>query len=127
MGRDPFSARPVSLALAALLLWSLGAFEPVSAGTEFPRPDRPVADIVTSGYSDEATRDRQGEAERVLNDNDKPTQDHGTPPALLRCELAAVGYRQVDLLLLAPADGYLAVFEPPAVLPPVASIRPCGQ
>jgi SAM-dependent methyltransferase len=60
-------------------------------------------------------------------DVDKRTQDHGTPPALLRCELAAVGYRQVDFTSLAPADGYLAVFVPPAALPPVESIRPCKQ
>jgi hypothetical protein len=60
-------------------------------------------------------------------DVDKRTQDHGTPPALLRCELAAVGYRQVDFTALAPADGYLAVFVPPAVLPPVESIKPCKQ
>jgi hypothetical protein len=41
---------------------------------------------------------------------------------LLRCELGAVGYRQVDFLLLAPADGYLAVFE---ALPAPDAIRPC--
>jgi hypothetical protein len=58
-------------------------------------------------------------------DVDKPTQDHGTPPALLRCELAALGYRQVDFLSLAPADGYLAVFVPPSARPPVESIVPC--
>jgi len=60
-------------------------------------------------------------------DNDRPTGSHGTPPTLLRCELAAVGYRQVDFLLLTPADGYLAVFTPPPALPPVASILPCRQ
>ncbi len=60
-------------------------------------------------------------------DVDKPTQNHGTPPALLECELAAVGYRQVDFAWLAPAEGYLAVFEPPEALPPVAAIRPCRQ
>ena len=60
-------------------------------------------------------------------DNERPTQDHGTPPALLRCELAALGYRQVDLLELVPADGYLAVFQPPATLPPVPTITPCRQ
>ncbi len=58
-------------------------------------------------------------------DLDRPTQDHGTPPALLRCELAAVGYRQVDFVSLAPADGYLAVFVPPAQLPPIEAIKPC--
>ncbi len=60
-------------------------------------------------------------------DLDRPTQNHGTPPPLLRCELAAVGYRQVDFLPLTPAEGYLAVFLPPDQLPPVSSIRPCMQ
>lgn len=58
---------------------------------------------------------------------DRPTQRHGTPPALLRCELAAVGYRPVDLVSLAPADGYLAVFARPESLPPPGAIRPCRQ
>lgn len=60
-------------------------------------------------------------------DADRPTQDHGTPPALLQCELAAVGYRQVDFVQLAPAEGYLAIFAPPDQLPPVGSIKPCNQ
>jgi ubiquinone/menaquinone biosynthesis C-methylase UbiE len=63
----------------------------------------------------------------AIIDNDKPTEKHGTPPALLRCELAAVGYRQVDFFLLAPADGYLAVFAPPEVLPRPEDIRPCRR
>jgi ubiquinone/menaquinone biosynthesis C-methylase UbiE len=58
-------------------------------------------------------------------DADRPTQDHGTPPALLRCEAAAVGYRQVDFVALAPAEGYLAIFAPPARLPAVEAIKPC--
>jgi SAM-dependent methyltransferase len=202
----------------------------------FPTPDRPVAPIVSSGYSDEKTRDSNGEAERVMDrlvirpglriadigagqgyyavrlarrlgswgtiyaqdvkadylkrletrlqregirgvslvlgtpnnpklmpnsidvalvshvyheienpyeffyrlrpalaadarvaiiDVDRPTQDHGTPPALLRCELEAVGYRQVDFISLDPAEGYLATFLPPPELPPVSLIRPC--
>ena len=60
-------------------------------------------------------------------DMDRPTQRHGTPPALLRCELAAVGYRQLDFVWLAPADGYLAVFTPPETLPPAGGIQPCRQ
>ena len=63
----------------------------------------------------------------AIIDNDKPTDKHGTPPALLRCELAAVGYREVDFLLLAPADGYLAVFAPPEALPRPEDIRPCAR
>lgn len=61
----------------------------------------------------------------AIIDNDKPTGEHGTPPALLRCELAAVGYRQIDFSWLAPADGYLAVFAPPETLPRPEDIRPC--
>ena len=60
-------------------------------------------------------------------DMDRPTQSHGTPPALLRCELAAVGYRQVDFVVLSPADGYLAVFTRPVNLPPAGAIKPCRQ
>ena len=56
-----------------------------------------------------------------------PTSEHGTPPGLLRCELAAVGYHEVDVMSLAPADGYLAVFVPPATLPAPEAIRPCRQ
>jgi len=63
----------------------------------------------------------------AIIDNDKPTGEHGTPPALLRCELGAVGYRQVDFLWLAPADGYLAVFVPLEALPKPETIRPCGR
>jgi SAM-dependent methyltransferase len=61
----------------------------------------------------------------AIIDVDKPTKDHGTPPALLRCELAAVGYRQREELPLAPAEGYLAVFAPPASLPAIESIKAC--
>jgi SAM-dependent methyltransferase len=230
--------------LAGLLLASvvLGSCQrpalPSAEGSRFPAPDRPVARIVTSHYSNELTRDGKGEADRVMDglgvtvgmrvadigagagyytvrlarrlgpgatiyatdvdagyldglgtrllgeriygvtlvlgaprdprlppksvdlallshvyheienpfeffhrlraalapggrvaviDNDKPTQDHGTPPALLRCELGTLGYREVSFMLLAPADGYLAVFAPPDTLPPVESIRPCRQ
>jgi SAM-dependent methyltransferase len=60
-------------------------------------------------------------------DTEKPTERHGTPPALLRCELAAVGYHEVEFGSLAPADGYLAVFVPPETLPAINAIRPCKQ
>jgi SAM-dependent methyltransferase len=63
----------------------------------------------------------------AIIDNDRPTESHGTPPALLRCELGGLGYRQVDFVPLTPADGYLAVFVPPDSLPPPAAIRPCRR
>jgi SAM-dependent methyltransferase len=46
-------------------------------------------------------------------DLDRSTSQHGTPLKLLRCELAAVGYRQIALHQLTGDAGYLAVFSPP--------------
>jgi SAM-dependent methyltransferase len=60
-------------------------------------------------------------------DLDRQTERHGTPPALLRCEFEAVGYRQTGFALLEGGVGYLAVFTPPAVAdrPAPARIKPC--
>lgn len=44
-----------------------------------------------------------------------PTSEHGTPPSLLRCELAALGYREISLDRLTGSDAYLAIFAPPSV------------
>jgi predicted methyltransferase len=46
-------------------------------------------------------------------DQERPTAEHGTPIELLRCELAAVGYRAISTYQLAGDGGYLAVFAPP--------------
>jgi hypothetical protein len=45
----------------------------------------------------------------------RPTSEHGTPPNLLRCELAAVGYRENGLDRLSGSNAYLAIFAPPTV------------
>ena len=61
-------------------------------------------------------------------DVDDVTERHGTPRALLACELAASGYRQVAfhwLLVQPPRSEYLAVFEAPATPPLPERIRPC--
>lgn len=232
-GRAHFA---IILCITSLLLACQRSDSPDRGGFRFPAPNRPVAAIISAGYSDEKMRDENGEAERVMDrlrirpgmrvadigagegyytvrlarrlgasatiyaqdvqtdyvkqlearlaregitgvrvvlgeprdpmlppasvdvailshmyheienpfeflyhlrpalvpnarigiiDADRPTQDHGTPPALLRCELAAVGYRQVDFLPLTPAEGYLAIFVPPDALPPVETIKPC--
>ena len=58
----------------------------------------------------------------------KQTEAHGTPPDLLRCELAAVGYRQTAFYDLQKST-YLAVFMPPSPGSGPASpavIRPCS-
>jgi predicted methyltransferase len=44
-----------------------------------------------------------------------PTSEHGTRPSLLRCELAAIGYREIRLDRLTGSDTYLAIFAPPTV------------
>lgn len=46
-------------------------------------------------------------------DLERPTSEHGTPIQLLRCELSAVGYREIATHQLAGDIGYLAVFSPP--------------
>jgi hypothetical protein len=44
-----------------------------------------------------------------------PTFQHGTPPDLLRCELAAVGYREISADRLDGSNAYLAIFAPPSL------------
>ena len=59
-------------------------------------------------------------------DVDGPIPAHGTPRALLSCELAAVGYREVAWHWTEGRSVYLAVFEPPAEPPEPERIVPCG-
>ncbi|MEO5865503.1 MAG: class I SAM-dependent methyltransferase [Sphingomonas sp.] len=61
----------------------------------------------------------------VVVDADRPTQDHGTPPALLKCELAAVGYAQVSMRDMPSAGGYLAAFRAQGPRPEPTAIKPC--
>lgn len=58
-------------------------------------------------------------------DLDRPTGEHGTPPDLLRCELAAVGYRAAGFHMLKGGVGYLAIFKPPLNAQPPSAIMPC--
>ena len=50
----------------------------------------------------------------VILDLDRPTSGHGTPLPLLRCELRAVGYREVRVDLAVPGE-YIAVFTAPSL------------
>ena len=61
----------------------------------------------------------------IVVDANRPTNQHGTPPALLKCEFAAVGYKQVDFQVMPSAGGYLAAFEPDGVRPEPGAIRAC--
>ena len=61
----------------------------------------------------------------VVVDANRRTQDHGTPPALLKCEFAAVGYRQVAMENMPSAGGYLATFRAEGPRPDPKAIKPC--
>jgi SAM-dependent methyltransferase len=58
-------------------------------------------------------------------DLDRPTPQHGTPPQLLRCELAAIGYRELAFHTLTGDAGYLAIFEAPLKRPQPSAVVPC--
>ncbi len=58
-------------------------------------------------------------------DLDRPTDEHGTPPDLLRCELAAVGYVETGFHKLRGGVGYLAIFKPPSQPTAPSAIVPC--
>ncbi|HEX8383475.1 MAG TPA: class I SAM-dependent methyltransferase [Sphingomonas sp.] len=61
----------------------------------------------------------------VVVDADRPTQNHGTPPALLRCEFAATGYEQAGFTAMPGAGGYLATFRATGARPEPKAIKAC--
>jgi ubiquinone/menaquinone biosynthesis C-methylase UbiE len=63
----------------------------------------------------------------ILVDANRTTDKHGTPPALLDCELEAVGYRRVDYRDMPEAGGYLAAYEASGNRPQPNRIQPCKQ
>ena len=62
-----------------------------------------------------------------IEEADRATEAHGTPPALLTCELQAVGYRPLSLAPMQGGMGYFAVFAPPDAghRPPPERIKAC--
>jgi ubiquinone/menaquinone biosynthesis C-methylase UbiE len=63
----------------------------------------------------------------ILVDANRPTDKHGTPPALLDCEMNAVGYRRVEFRELPEAGGYLAAYEASGNRPEPNKIKACAQ
>lgn len=63
--------------------------------------------------------------EVIVVDADRPTQDHGTPPKLLACEFAAVGYRLVSITPRPSAGGYMARFTQGRARTQPGAIRAC--
>jgi len=67
----------------------------------------------------------KSDGEVVVVDANRPTQDHGTPPRLLECEFAAVGYRLVGFNNMPSAGGYMARFRAVGLRPEPKDIRGC--
>lgn len=61
----------------------------------------------------------------IVVDTDRPTSDHGIPPALLFCELEAVGFRLVEFVRKPEIAGYYAQFEVAGARPEPGAITPC--
>ena len=61
----------------------------------------------------------------IVVDADRPTNLHGTPPALLRCEFAAVGYVLDEMQDMPSAGGYLASFRVAGARPEPGAIKVC--
>jgi SAM-dependent methyltransferase len=61
----------------------------------------------------------------VIVDADRPTVQHGTPPALLDCELAAIGFRRIGGQRLPQQGTYLAIFDVGAARPQPSAIKTC--
>jgi predicted O-methyltransferase YrrM len=62
----------------------------------------------------------------VVVDVDRPTSAHGTPPALLDCEMRAVGYSRIDRQPLAEQGAYLVTYAATGPRPDPSAIRGCA-
>ncbi|HEX7782510.1 MAG TPA: methyltransferase domain-containing protein [Sphingobium sp.] len=67
------------------------------------------------------------DGEVIVVDADRPTDQHGTPPRLLACEFAAVGYRLEQVMPKPTAGGYMARFRKVTARADPASIVPCAM
>ena len=61
----------------------------------------------------------------VVVDANRPTQAHGTPPALLECEFGQVGYKLVERKPMPQAGGYLALFRGEGKRPEPREMHAC--
>jgi ubiquinone/menaquinone biosynthesis C-methylase UbiE len=61
----------------------------------------------------------------VVVDADRPVKRHGIPPALLRCEFAAVGLEPTKAAPLPGGDSYFVMFKAARQKPQPSDIRPC--
>ena len=63
--------------------------------------------------------------EVIVVDADRPTKRHGIPPALLKCEFAAVGMQMTRIQALRGGDSYFAAFRIAAPRPQPDKLKGC--
>jgi FkbM family methyltransferase len=61
----------------------------------------------------------------AISERDRSTQNHGTPPRLLKCEIEAVGYSQREQRDFGPVVGYVSTFAPSETRPMPTAVKPC--
>lgn len=66
------------------------------------------------------------DGELIVVDSNRPTEQHGTPPRLLACELTAMGFRLEEVIPKPSAGGYFARFRRIAARPDPSSIVTCA-
>ena len=62
----------------------------------------------------------------IVVDVDRPTGEHGIPPALLFCEFSRAGFRLARFERKPELQGYYAQFEAAGERPAPSAIKPCG-
>jgi SAM-dependent methyltransferase len=65
------------------------------------------------------------DGEVIVVDADRPVKRHGIPPALLRCEFAALGMEPSRATPLPGGDSYFVAFKVARAKPKPSQIRPC--
>ena len=65
------------------------------------------------------------DGEVIVVDADRPTNQHGTPHALLECEFAATGYKLIERQPMPAVNGYLARFRSVGQRPEPKTIKVC--
>lgn len=63
----------------------------------------------------------------VVVDANRPVERHGMPPALLDCELGAVGLERTAIAAVAGTDSYMALYRAAGRRPQPGAIRPCNH
>lgn len=65
------------------------------------------------------------DGEVIVVDSDRPVRRHGIPPALLACELEAVGLKMTRKSPITGSDAYFASFRIARERPSPGDIKPC--